>query len=255
MNWYLNEGYISKMIKFVVFVFLLIQEKFSCVNGDIEVGLIKQLLQKSYHQCVKECNNDKTCKSAKHIRLSAMCILYNVEHKTASGSGVTIYSRTGQSSSIQQCNKGEDCQNSCGNPQPIFSTKIFGNMVSIGAKIRYQCIDGSNSGISECLPNGSWSLTNITCNCSQPFDFIDGNNLTYSTTTGGGTELVFCRGESSAICNISSGSWYNISNCCNPCKARGLSFPHTKTMLIVTKYYKILYIACNITAIIYYINF
>lgn len=207
---------------FVVLVFLLIQEKFLFVDSDPEVGLIKQLLQKSYHQCVKECNNDKTCKSAKHIRLSAMCILYNVEHITTFGSGVTIYTRTGQSSSGEQCNNGEDCHDSCGKPEPIFSTKIFGNMVSVGAKIRYQCIDGSNSGISECLTNGSWSLKNFTCNCSQPFDFIDGNKLTYSTTTG--TELVFCRGDSSAICQISSGNWYNISNCCNPCKVGGLSF-------------------------------
>lgn len=200
---------------------ILIQKELVFVEGVPETGLIRQLLQKSYHQCVQECDNVKNCASAKYIRLSALCILYShVDDKTpGAGPEITIYTKPGITSRTEQCYSSEDCQDYCKDPEPMFGTEILGNMVSVGAKVRYQCIDGSKSAISECLSNGTWSLKNLTCNCSQPTNLRSISGWIYNKTTiiGNKKELIFCNGTRSIICQTETGMWYNFSNCCNPC--------------------------------------
>lgn len=201
-------------VVFVV-VFVLIKVKWIYVHGEPDTGLIKHHLQKSYHQCVKECDTAKNCESAKYIRLTALCILYSNVHDETPGPGVTMYTKAGPPMSTAKCENSEDCQYSCGDPEPISGTEILGNMVSVGSKIKYKCIDGSNSGISECLSTGKWSLENITCNCSKPGVEKGLNAWMFNKTTG--KENVFCNRELSAFCQVSTGMWYNITNCCNPC--------------------------------------
>lgn len=131
---------------------------------------------------------------------------------------VTVYIKSDDKRNINlgQCQRNEKCEDSCGKPALISGTEILGNMVSVGAKIRYRCMDGSNSGISECLPNGTVRLTNLTCNCTS--SHLE-DNWTYRETENIGydTDYVFCSGENAAICNFETGDWYNISNYCNPC--------------------------------------
>lgn len=71
------------------FLFLysfLFKRKIIFVNGEPASWLIKQILQNTYHQCVEDCYKTNNSVYAKHIRLSAVCILL-------SGPGLTNYTK------------------------------------------------------------------------------------------------------------------------------------------------------------------
>lgn len=179
---------LSTTCKFLACLIFFFQNKLGSGSAEPNEGLIKQLLQKSYHQCLKECGTHQNCRSAKHIRLSSLCVLYSNVFDGILGPGVTVYIKSDEKRIINlgQCQTNEKCEDSCGKPALIPGTEILGNMVSVGAKIRFRCTDGSNSGISECLPNGTWSLTNLTCNCTSShlednWTYKETENIGYDT--------------------------------------------------------------------------
>lgn len=193
------------------------------VTGNSQTGVIKQLLQMSYHQCVRACEEALNCKSAKHIRLSAFCILYDKIYDGVLGPGVMKFIKPNENGDlmINECVKNERCLDSCDEPTSIPGTEILGNMASVGAKVRYRCIDGSDSAISECLSNRTWSIYNLTCNCSEPFRLSSRSIWTYSRKTrinaNNETEFVFRVGKNSVVCNAFTRNWTNESACYYAC--------------------------------------
>lgn len=205
-------------------------------TGKPEAGLISQTVSVSYSECIKQCDNTIECISSRYNRLFATCVILNIARQTQDRPGVVTYTRpfTADSSSTQECPNGH-CPGSgqggidhCDNPDPVPATEVLGNMVAVGSKIKYQCLDGSDFSISECLQNGTWSKVNITCRCSMP-TYLSNTPLqnidfwTYQRKSDGTISArAICSSQCQngtdglAVCDSQTGRWtFKTRICCN----------------------------------------
>lgn len=171
-------------LKTLVFILHLL---FSSVINEPEDGLIDHVVGVSFKQCVEACNSRQLCCSSRYTRLSNLCVLYSLQRTDGSKFGVHMYSKSSCPQDVEQCGSG-GCiligdSYSCSKPVTNAGSKLLGNTVSIGSKIKYACLDNSNQEISKCLLNGTWSVTNIQCNCSEPeqIDYQTLTNMRYWT--------------------------------------------------------------------------
>lgn len=208
---------------FVLYCFIA-----ALVESKLETGIIRHFLQVSVEKCVQECEGNQHCKSVKYVRLSALCTLYRVIQQESSNPGVYVYSKN----LIQDCTNGqcwsEDKYDFCGDPVEIYGTKILGNMASVGSKIKYVCLDGSEMVLSECLTNGSWSLVGEICICSKPGGAAELFNIQKWTSDKLNSThiraIASCSENSSClemvgletVCEVRQGAWKVTKNgCCN----------------------------------------
>lgn len=202
----------------------------SFVKCEPEKGLIKHVLQTSFQQCATECDKITECITAVHARLAGLCYLYRQKHDSYGLSGVTFYSKpfNNVSNAENECANGKNCaRDSCGDPSKIPATEILGNMVSVGAKLKYLCLDDSKSSVSVCLENGTWSQTNLKCNCSEPV-LLDSNVVQKVKSWNYKKEdsqtlsvIAICSDvcdimqSNKALCNIATGKWtLPLTICC-----------------------------------------
>lgn len=225
---------IKKTCKFfnLAFLTILLSRKFIAVSCEPEKGLITQILQISKTGCITACNRRKQCLTAKYVRASAFCTLYSEEFEDLQKTGIIIYRKTSfeQDPLTEQCYENCDISVSCGPPKPLPGTKILGNMVDVGSKVKYVCIDGTGAKVSECLSNGTWSHVNLRCEnmCFMPaslngVSFKNVVNWHYaivddSTVSGVAECPENCKNPNQrpAICNRQTGHWSLMSDiCCN----------------------------------------
>lgn len=202
------------------------------VKGKAEAGTIGHIYRVSAENCVQECTRTQVCKSASYVRLTSLCTLFNVPNEEPDKPGIYIFSKSFSVQTVELCTNA-DCLSkngtySCGDPVQIFGTEILGNMVLIGSKIKYVCLDGSSHAISECLTNGSWSFIGKICRCSTP-DRADEllNILSWSYDVLNSTFLkaiATCAYSNTcsdqvgveAVCNSMTGKWsFTKNGCCN----------------------------------------
>lgn len=216
----------SKNVCFVLFVVLSYCVSF--ISSEPDKGLVRHVLQVSYKNCIEECDRSSECVTAKHIRLSALCYLYRKLQNGIEGPGVSIYIKSPNPAEEEngQCKTGNCLTGSCREPRKIPATEIFGNLMSVGSKLLYRCLDGSESAISVCLTNGSWSLDDLNCNCSFPRS-LDNHTLrnvqswTFRKDSDVNiTAIPICSDNCSemqieVICKIKTGEWiFPETVCC-----------------------------------------
>lgn len=198
------------------------------VDSIPEEGIIAHAIQKTYQQCVEECDKSRSCVLAKFIRRFELCKLYSKFDNKTNDPGVKHYSKH-YSVVCEDSNCSTHINDtSCGQPNNIPDTAIFGNMVFVGAKVKYQCLRGPLFAVSECLPNGSWSNAFLPCNCSNQFMTVTSTLKNIQRWTfvikdekhylGKPTCSDTCSisTEGHATCVIETGNWYYDSAiCCN----------------------------------------
>lgn len=192
------------------------------IMGEVEKGILKYIVQTSLQGCEHGCEKMPLCVTAKFHRFSSLCTLYSIERDQTPDPGFYFYTKPSFITPDETHNCG-NAECSCGEPAPIKSTQILGNMVSVGSKIKYHCLDASNSQISKCLSNGTWSHVEISCNCSLP-DNIHGVPLPWSYLLRDRNSLeahVACSevctssSDIAATCNPNTGVWsFSTGSCC-----------------------------------------
>lgn len=231
-----NTNRSEKVLIFFTFQLFVLKGGSTIVSHHPEKGLLRHILQISRSQCITECNNSQKCISAKYIRLSAMCTLYSEDYGGLPDQGISIYtkrpSETGQirgQCALVNC-EIKDQPESCGTPKQIPATEILGNMVNIGSKIKYNCLDGSGSEVSKCLSDGNWTQVSLLCNCSEPFITKEKpfeETIISWTYQRESSKTILAKpkcteecNQTSAICNIRTGHWFFTSDIC--CKKLGI---------------------------------
>lgn len=207
-------------------------------SGPVD-GLIRHILKVSFKQCVKECQQMSKCLTATYTRLSGLCRLFEKPYNLPPEFGDTAYTKsvngnnTTQTTDKQYEADSTCTANSCGEPPKLPATEISGNMVSVGAKVRYRCLDGSKSAISVCLSNGSWSLKSLNCNCSFPPSFDNDTSLnveswayrfdnhTHFTAVAHCLSNCSAETKTQATCEIAIGEWILPSTICCTSIAKG----------------------------------
>lgn len=215
----------------LILVFHKIKE---IVVGQPEEGLLQHVLQVNLIVCKEICDKSPKCVLAKYNRLSKLCSLYkNDNDNNLQIPGVNLYTKPVENrlSDSEQCST--ESVGHCGNPYQIPGTETFGNMVNVGSRIKYVCLDGSGSGISECFVNRSWSKPNLKCNfCVAPLNFTNKtlkNIITWTYKKVNETSVSIeaiceshCDIQQPVICNIETGRLFLRSIiCCNDMGIQG----------------------------------
>ena len=211
-----------------VFVCVLLNVSIQ-ISAVIENDLIRHVLQKSYRQCVVECERREQCLSAKFLRRFSLCRLYKTLVADASDSGVTVFPKVGTSACVSPANVCViDSPESCGQPEDIPGSEILGNIPTVGSVIKYRCLYKSGSATSECLEDGTWSFVDLQCTCGEVIDYngIPVENVEFWSVSVKDeyhvTAVATCKHgyllqdqkQFKAVCDVRTGEWTGVGEIC-----------------------------------------
>lgn len=200
-----------------VTMFIMLTTLYRIVIAEARETFIGHVVGESYHVCMTECDTLSSCVMAKYYRHHSLCKLYSlVEEITDSKEdGVKVYKST------TETNTSNSGRIFCPPPSILPHVKIWGNMREKGAKIKYECLDGTDVATASCLENGTWSKINIMCNCEisvrhSEIDMTRVNDTTIKVQVTCYPNYNVHGSVFESFCDIRRGTWsYNEILCQN----------------------------------------
>lgn len=141
------------------------------VRGQLELDFIGHIVGESNVLCAKQCKLNEECAMAKYYRQFLLCKLYRSSDGNVPSvpeSSKTVYQKGTEVNETNACTS--ECSESvtkgfCPAPEDLHYALLFGNMRSVGARLKYVCLDQSDDAVITCLENETWSNNALNCTC------------------------------------------------------------------------------------------
>ncbi|KAL4217565.1 hypothetical protein ACF0H5_022307 [Mactra antiquata] len=188
----------------------------------------------SLSECIEKCKRLKGCEYFNYVRNLNLCIpVYTSDPGSRRVRKMvgTLYGNKSEwdtstiPSECETCSLYGECiteptlscvKTACARPY-VPETSSFGNIYSIGGKVKFECNTINLSVVKVCQENEEWSNNNFTCTPPEPV-CTSQDGISYSSTTlNDSTTLVYYisfipmeRDEAMAFCNTNCGRLVQI---------------------------------------------